>query len=739
MGRLVNFLLYSRPQVTINRRQFVLGAAALGMAHGETPHPYSAEMPNMLLAYLERKLDEQNRRWSAQRAKIPSAADTRVRHQFVRAKLREMAGPFPSKSPLAAHTTRVIERKGYRIETVLFQSQPDYWVPANLYLPAGAKSPVPGIVMQRGHFDAERMSPDYQQLYVDLAASGFAVLSYDSIGQGERRQYYAPRDEVFEELLSPTLEHCAIGGLLMLIGESAAGWFAGDGMRAIDYLLGRKEVDGTRIGCADHTDTGWSTLYQCALDERIQCASIHAHGPGRRWPIDRNTWNTTDDPEQWLFPAANYGIDLIDVMASLAPRPLQVLVEDQSGEFDPAASTLAGNYRQMDSSAKFAVEKARIGEDWPKAHRLATVHWFRRWLQNEEGSVAEFEITPQRYSALSASPNGSLRESKLGKSIYSIIAERAQHMPPLRTPSGSGIARLKEDIRELVVLSGKPVPLGPRELSSDRLEGYWLSQVEFLSEPGIYVSTELYRAAHPNGVCVVYVEGDVTTLAADDDDDLGERAHPDDNDRKSAGEFAHALARKGYNVVVADVRGLGATRPPVSRRDLRGPWEHLHGSDVALANMAWSLGDSLLAMRVRDLMRTSEYAAQFGKVHLVGVEMGAAWALFAGALDAKIAGVTIQRGLASYRMLAEHGRYHQAASQFVPGLLKQFDLPQVAGAIAPRPLTILNPANHLKMPLAADAAERAYSWTRVAYTTANAGEAFKLAFGEDVEEHLDRA
>ena len=67
MGRLVNFLLYSRPQVTINRRQFVLGAAALGMAHGETPHPYSAEMPNMLLAYLERKLDEQNRRWSAQR------------------------------------------------------------------------------------------------------------------------------------------------------------------------------------------------------------------------------------------------------------------------------------------------------------------------------------------------------------------------------------------------------------------------------------------------------------------------------------------------------------------------------------------------------------------------------------------------------------------------------------------------------------------------------------------------
>ena len=110
----------------------------------------------------------------------------------------------------------------------------------------------------------------------------------------------------FDELLSPTLEHCVIGGLLSLIGESAAGWFAWDGMRAVDYLMNRPEVDRTKIGCADHTDTGYSSLFHCALDERIQCASIHAHGAGRRWPIDTALWNITDDPEQ--IPVSGCGL-----------------------------------------------------------------------------------------------------------------------------------------------------------------------------------------------------------------------------------------------------------------------------------------------------------------------------------------------------------------------------------------------------------------------------------------------
>jgi cephalosporin-C deacetylase-like acetyl esterase len=731
----------------LNRRQFVLGAASAGLARGAMQRSYSAEMPNMLLAYFERK-----------RAELRVKTRSQDVHAAVHEMVQEMSRISPAKSPqnttrspAVHHTVRRMDRAGYRIENILFQGHPDSWIPANFYLPTGHPGPFPGIVIQRGHFDARRMSADYQQLYFDLVQNGFAVLSFDPVGQGERRQHYylnqPNRSETFDELLSPTLEHCAIGGLLSLIGESAAGWFVFDAMRAVDYLQSRKEVDDAKIGCADHTDTGWSALYHCVLDERIRCASLHVHGTGRRWPIDINTWNTTDDAEQWLFPAARYGIDLPDVMASLSPRPLQILVEDQSGDFDHTAGELRASYSH--AAETFSVRTARAGEDWPKAHRVATVEWFRRWLGNEAGAVVETEVAAEKYESLLIAgladmkadgvQDASRENPQLGKSVYSMIAERARNLPPLRTPSGSDLAQVKDDIGKVVGMPAARVPLDAREISSDRLEGYTLARVEFVSEPGIYVPAPFYRAAHPINECVVYVEGDVITLAADDDDDDGP-PKTKASDRASAQEIAQILARKGYDVLLADVRGMGATRPRVSRRDLRGPWEHLHGSDAALANLAGSLGDSLLAMRVRDVLRAVEYAAQFGKVHVAGVDMGAVWALFAGALDPRIESVTIQRGLASYRSLMDHGRYSQAVSQFVPGILQRFDLPQVAGAIAPRRLTIIDPTGHMDAaePIGADIAEDVYSWTEVAYMTADAGDRFQVVFGEEWQEHVGK-
>jgi pimeloyl-ACP methyl ester carboxylesterase len=64
----------------------------------------------------------------------------------------------------------------------------------------------------------------------------------------------------------------------------------------------------------------------------------------------------------------------------------------------------------------------------------------------------------------------------------------------------------------------------------------------------------------------------------------------------------------------------------------------------AIANMAWSLGESLFAMRVKDLLRAVEFGSQFGNVHLVGLDMGALWAIVAAALDPGIASVSTQGG-----------------------------------------------------------------------------------------------
>jgi len=712
----------------MDRRQFVLGSSALALAQrlarGQGVRPFSADMPNMAVQSLARRLNEAALRIAKERAQIRTTSQALARNQLVRSKVRKMMGPFPAGVPLAPRTTRVIENPGYRIENVQFQSQPDYWIPANVYVPTATPGPFPAIVLQRGHFNAERMSADYQQMYFDLVSHGFVVLAFDPIGQGDRRQHYEPGAETFDETLSPTLEHGVIGALLSLIGESAAGYFVWDAMRAVDYLLTRRDVDRARIGCADHTDTGWSALYHAVLDERIQCLAMHVHGRAQRWPVDVSQWNITDDAEQQLFPAAREGVDLLDILIALAPRPLLTLVEDQTGDFNEDAEQLRQRYRLAGATDKFAVEIARPDADWPRTLRLTTVSWFQRWLLHKTNEITETDVKTQ--------PAGALRQPAIGRSIYSIIGTHASMLPP---PAADATSQ-RDEIRRMLALPMSPVPLNPREVGSQRLEKYQLSRVEFLSEPGAYVAARLYRPHRPGAECVVHVTGDVTTPVSVSDDDPNEPAGGDDND--AAHEFADNLARDGFTVVLADVRGLGLTQPLALRRDLRGTYEHLHNSDVALANMAWALGDSLFAIRVRDLLRAIDFASQFGKVRLAGSDMGALWALFAAAVDQRVTRVAIQRGLASYRMLTDHGRFMQAASQIVPGILKRFDLPQLAGLVAPRPLAILDPTDHLKVVVDPRTAGQIYEPTRNKYRDLSAPDGFRLAFSEELASHIGR-
>src|SRR5260370_42294639 len=110
-----------------NRRQFAsrnLGmiASALGLARAQDARLYSAEMPNMAVQSLAQRLNEAALRMGAARAKIRTASQLLARNQLVRSQLRKMLEPFPARGPLKPRTAHVIERKGYRIENVLFQS-----------------------------------------------------------------------------------------------------------------------------------------------------------------------------------------------------------------------------------------------------------------------------------------------------------------------------------------------------------------------------------------------------------------------------------------------------------------------------------------------------------------------------------------------------------------------------------------------------------------------------------------
>jgi cephalosporin-C deacetylase-like acetyl esterase len=719
-------------QIECGRRTF-LAAAGLALegvvARAQTPATapsYAREYPDMLLAHLSRKLNAHAARWDRERDAIRTAAALERRNRFVREKYLEMLHGYPEKTPLKPVIAKTAQRHGYRVENVSFESRPDFIVTGNLYVPAG-KGPFPAVVSPCGHYPLARMHPDYQFVYLNLVRAGFVVLAYDPIGQGERRYYWNPETGETEASLGPVFEHSMPGQLLLLFGENLTAYMVWDGMRAIDYLLTRPEVDGARIGCAGHSGGGTLTMFLSALDQRVRCAVVNEGGTGHRWPqnIEPGSAVGPSDVEQNLFPSALYGIDRCDLHAAIAPRPLLALIEEFTPSFLLAAGHIRERYRQLGVPGKFAVEEATDPHAYTFKLRQATTDWFCRWFYGRPGpgSEPEFEAEPPRN--LYCTPNGSLRYSRRGETIYSLMAKKQAALPP--APEAPSTRAEWEAWRRTFLpqvgdaLRYKPVrtPLETRRLVTTRRKGYAVEKVEFLSEPGIYVPTWVFVPQKRNADlrALLYVnEAGVAAEGA-----VGMEFGP-----------LEELARKGCLVVAVEPRGTGLTKPRRNRETAFTEYGHLFDTETAAAYMAWFMDESLLGMRVLDVLRGVDYA--LGRddvdrrgVRAVGVGRAATWLLFAAALDPRIQALVCERGLLSYKNLARADRYRHGADIFIPGVLPKFDLPQVAAAVADRSLTLLSSLDAMKRTVAVPAAESAYEWTRKVHAGARPGGAFRIA------------
>ena len=178
-------------------------------------------------------------------AEVRTQPDAERRTQYVRKKVLDLMGGLPEYSgPLNAQRTGRIDRDGYAIEKVIFESLPRFFVTANLYRPV-ASGRHPGILMPVGHLESGKAA--LQQMAANFARKGFVVLTYDPIGQGERLQAYDGR--LGASLIGQATEqHLLAGARAELIGESFARYRVWDAKRALDYLTSRAEVDADRIG-----------------------------------------------------------------------------------------------------------------------------------------------------------------------------------------------------------------------------------------------------------------------------------------------------------------------------------------------------------------------------------------------------------------------------------------------------------------------------------------------------------
>ncbi len=669
----------------MNRRAFLALAGAAGLPGGAPATP--PDPRRELAGYLAGDLQALAAEWDARRARIRTAAQLEARNRFVRAKVREMLGRAIARCPLEAEVLAVLRRNGYHVENLAFQSRPGLWVTANLYVPAGA-GPFPAVISPCGHYELARMHPDYQRAYQALVRSGFVVLAYDPPGQGER--------EEFPELRSVD-EHSLAAHLLLLLGENLAGYFVNDGMRAIDYLLTRREVDGRRIGCAGHSGGGTMTILLACADERIRCAAINEGGTMHRWPVafSRQGSAPLSEGEQNLFPAAIHGIDACDLHVAVAPRPLLATIERYAPRFNETVDHIRARYRLLGAEQRFAVEEARDRHAWNARLRLATVNWFRRWFYSAEALEEESEGRPEAPALLHFTPQGSLRAAGRGKSFFEMIRDGA-------TPPRPDLDRVRRRVRALFSPANSSDPPAVKRLAARPASGLSIETLEITPERGVRLDARLFLPERPEARPVLWV------------DDAG------------AWDQCEAAARRGAPVLALNVRGVGAASPGPAR-----PFAHLFDAETACAHMAWYMDRCLFRMRVFDVRRGLDYLtarlqAPGRGVRITGRGHGAVWALFAASIDRRAAEVVCIGGPVSYRNILESGPHAHSGALFPRGILREMDLPEVAATIAPRPLALVALVDAMKRRSERAEIERAYAWTREVYRAAGAGGLFRI-------------
>jgi hypothetical protein len=231
----------------------------------------SAETPQaQLIRYLNAIGKRQLSARADEIAGLKTRADAERRQQAVHEKLLRLIGGLPAvHGPLHTRAAGVLKHDDYRIEKVIYESLPGFYVTANVYVPAHGAAPFPAVLMPVGHYETGK---DGERLVaVGLARKGFIALEYDPVGQGERIQYY-DTDTGASKVGGSTTEHSHANGQTLLIGETVARYRIWDGIRGIDYLVSRKDVDAQRIGCMGCSGGGTLTTYISVLDSRVKVA-----------------------------------------------------------------------------------------------------------------------------------------------------------------------------------------------------------------------------------------------------------------------------------------------------------------------------------------------------------------------------------------------------------------------------------------------------------------------------------
>lgn len=612
-------------------------------------------------------LQEMHAQYDLRRNDVTAALKSKGNIEKYRSRCREkyinLLGKFPEPTPLNAVITKRLSENGYSLENVIFESRPAHHVTANLYIPDG-KGPFPAVLMFCGHEMTSKATESYQKTAILFATNGFVVFVVDPISQGERVQF---TDSSGARILrGSTTEHTLLNAGENLTGSSVVAWELYDNVRALDYLTARPEVDNQRVGCIGNSGGGTQTAYFIAFDDRIKAAAPCSFISRRERNFELS--GAADGCQHLPFEGREH-IEIGDLLIMFAPKPLLILAGrydfvDYTGTMDTYAE-LSSVYSLYSEKEKLGIFTFDDGHGISLPKREAAVAWFIRWLRNENITVNEGSLPVLDEKALNCTSTGQVNTFfNDEKDVQDFTLKEAKDLASSRDKfmNEATFARKQEKLRELLSIGDSDFTVNAEVKGSEQCQGYILQKLILRRDGDVplpCLACWPERSGSKDTVIIWLNVAGKSEIAS------------------NKKEVLHHIG-KGNPVIMADLRGMGETAEKPEAND----WKY-YNSEYNNAMLGIHIGKPLPGQRVVDILTIMKYISGEKRmcnmpVKIIADGPAAEAALYAAVLNPEIVSIEASSTIRSCFEILENPMKKDWYSYVVPGILRYFDLPDLA-------------------------------------------------------------
>jgi dienelactone hydrolase len=550
-----------------------------------------------------------------------------ARATYLRQQVLIAAGlwPMPEKTPLDPVIFGRVERDGYSVEKVYFQSYPGFFVTGNLYRPSGRAGPFPAVLCPHGHWnngrlyeasdkevaaqikggwekDADAAKYPLQARSANLAKLGCVVFFYDMVGYADSDPKHFPHRSTYVDADSD------------LHGLSVFGLQTWDSIRAVDFILSLPEIDPARVACTGASGGGTQTFMLMNADPRLSVAApvcMISAGEHQGGCVCENN------------SLLRIGTDNVELAATFAPKPLihPTATGDWTKEFlEHGFPELKATYRLFDAEPYVESFRQDAGHNYNLKSREGVYQFFNQHLKlGHSGAVTEQKFQPLTPKELTVFDEEHPRPSEAVDAPTLkryLIDGAARQMEALKPKDAASLERFRGVMGPAVEhMLATRMPAG-----GDGVIGETIGSGSY--NGGSITKLTLRRTEDRQAIPAILFESrkaaaPITVLILPE----GKKGALTDNAAPS--EITAGLLGAGHAVLVPDVCGIGELA--ASNQSSKKAVEFVYGYNR-----------TTMANRVHDILTAVGWATKpsgaRGRVNLVGVGKAGPWCLLARGL-----------------------------------------------------------------------------------------------------------